>query len=218
MRSKKYDAFRWFKKTKVSFDSAILDVGCGNGKLIHRMRRDGFNNLLGADPYIAEDIRIAIGCFVVKKDISELEGAFDLVMLHHSFEHMAQPLRVLEKLHELVKPTGHALIRIPVAGCFAWRHYGVNWYQLDAPRHLHLHTDKSMRMLADKAGFEVADVEFDSTESQFLNSELYVRNLSLKDRKDNPFSQREVKKYRARAIELNRLGQGDQACFYLNRR
>ena len=173
---------------------------------------------MGVDPFISGDILLQNGISIVKKSLFELNGVFDLVMCHHSLEHMAQPLRVLDKMHELVKPKGYAIIRIPVADCLAWRQYGVNWYQLDAPRHLYLHTVKSMTLLSDEVGFEVVDIEYDSTESQFLNSELYSRNIPLKDREDNPFSRQEIEKYRAKAIELNHLMQGDQACFYLRSR
>lgn len=222
LRSKKYGWFHWFKKTKVRFDSAILDVGCGTGKLLNRMQRDGFKNLLGVDPFITEGIFYPNGVSVLKKEIFELEGQFDLVMSHHSFEHMAQPLRVLKKIHELVKPNRFALIRIPVAACFAWRHYGVNWFQLDAPRHLFLHTVKSITLLSEQAGFKMADIEFDSTENQFLHSELYARDIPLKDSarylkdpQSSIFSQKQITEYRAKAIELNNKMQGDQACFYL---
>ena len=225
LRSTKYGSFQWFKKTNVSFDAAILDIGCGTGKLINRMQRDGFKNLLGIDPFIKKSIFYQNGVSVLKKEIFELEGQFDLVMAHHSFEHMPQPLMVLKKIHELVKPDRFALIRIPVAACFAWRHYGINWYQLDAPRHLFLHTVKSITMLSEQAGFKMADIVFDSTENQFLHSELYLRNIALinsarylDDPQNRIFSDQQIEEYKARAVELNRQMQGDQACFYLCRR
>jgi SAM-dependent methyltransferase len=224
LRSGKYGSFSWLKKTKTSFDSAILDIGSGSGKLLNRMQRDGFQNLLGVDPFIKESLFYRNGVTVLKKDILELEGQFDLIMCHHSFEHMPQPLNVLKKFHDLAKPGKFVLIRIPVAACFAWRHYGVNWVALDAPRHLFLHTVKSIELLSEKAGLKVADIQFDSTENQFLHSELYLRNIPLKSRarylddtKDRLFSEKQIEEYRARAVELNEKMQGDQACFYLCR-
>lgn len=64
---KKYDSFKWFKKTKVQFDSSILDVGCGHGKLLNRMRRDGFQNLVGVDPFIKEDLIYPNGVRIFKR-------------------------------------------------------------------------------------------------------------------------------------------------------
>lgn len=224
LRLKKYGSFNWFKKSKINFHSYILDVGCGAGKLLLRMQRDGFINLTGIDPYIKNDITYRNGLKIFKKHIFELNGQYDLLMSHHSFEHMPQPLDVLNKFHELLKPTGYALIRIPVASSFAWRHYGVNWVGIDAPRHLFLHTLQSMHLLSKNAGFKMVDFEFDSTGHQFFASELYARNLSLNESSyylNDPqkalFSDEQMEAFEEKARELNAKDDGDQACFYLQK-
>lgn len=222
LRSDKYGSFSWFKKTKIKFDSAILDVGCGVGKLLIRMHRDGFSNLTGVDPFIKENIFYRNGIKILKKHIFDLEGCFDYIIANHSFEHMPEPLNVLKKFYELLKPDRYVLIRIPVAASYAWRHYGVNWVALDAPRHLFLHTVRSIRLLSKQAGFKVVDIEFDSTEFQFLGSEFYLRNIPLKDQSfylQNPqksiFSEKQIQEFKDNAIKLNEENDGDQACFYL---
>ena len=222
LRSNKYSSFKWFKKTNVKFDSSILDVGCGNGKLLNRMQRNGFHNLTGVDPFIKENLFYQNGVKVLKKEILELEGQFDLIMCHDSFEHMPQPLDVLKKFYELLKPNKFVLIKIPVASCFAWRHYGVNWFALDAPRHLFLHTIKSIKLLSKQARFKIVDIEFDSTENQFIYSELYLKDIPLvasskylHDSHRPIFSKQQIKAFKAKAEELNRKNDGDHACFYL---
>ncbi len=222
LRSRKYDSFRWFKKTKVNFDSPILDVGCGYGKLLNRMQRDGFRNLTGADLFIKDNIDYPNGVKILKKDVVELEGQFNLIISNHSFEHMPNPLKVLCKFFELLKHNNFVLMRIPVASSYAWRHYGVNWFALDAPRHLFLHTVKSIEILSKQAGFKLADVDFDSTESQFVYSELYQKGISFADmdkyRHDSQqqiFSEKQIEDFKAHAKELNRNDDGDQATFYL---
>lgn len=221
-RSKKYSSFSWFKKTKVKFDSSILDVGCGNGRLLNRMQRSGFHNLMGVDPFIKENVFYQNGVKILKKEIVNLEGQFDLIMCHDSFEHMPNPRDVLQKFYELLKPNKFVLIKIPVASSFAWRHYGVNWFALDAPRHLFLHTIKSIQLLSKQTGFKVSDIEFDSNESQFIYSELYLKNIPFIDSreylKDSPlpiFSQKQIEAFKAKAKELNKNNNGDHACFYL---
>ncbi len=224
VKSSKYGSFNWFKKTNINFDSAILDVGCGNGKLLNRMQRDGFRDLTGVDPFIEESLFYKNGVQVLKKNILDLDatGQFDLIMSHHSFEHMPQPLNVLKKFHALLKPQRFVLIRTPVAVSYAWRRYGVKWFALDAPRQLFLHKVASMELLSIQAGFKVANIEFDSTATQFLHSELYIKNIPFKDKKryledvQSPlFSKQQIEEFKARASKLNDTGQGDQACFYL---
>jgi len=138
-----------------------------------------------------------------------------LIMMHHSFEHMANPYEVLNHLSTLLKPSGFLLIRIPMADSFAYRKYGVNWYQLDAPRHFFLYTVKSMSLLAKQCGFEIDRIEYDSTEYQFINSEKYCRDISLHE--DYIVSSEYIKECRKSAHWLNKMKDGDQACFILRK-
>lgn len=214
--------YAWFNKTKTGFDSKILDAGCGAGNLLINLRKEGFTNLTGIDSFIKNEIHYENGVNVFKKGISELKGQFDLIMLNHSFEHMPEPLNALKELYRLLKSEGHILIRSPVAGSFAWREYGVNWVQLDAPRHFFLHTEKSINLLAEQTGFQVKDVVFDSTDFQFWGSEQYVKNIPYMDDRSyalNPgksiFTKKQINIFKSKALELNKKQDGDSACFYL---
>jgi 2-polyprenyl-3-methyl-5-hydroxy-6-metoxy-1,4-benzoquinol methylase len=218
------DHYTWLRRCKADFSSQILDVGCGMGKLLHCMSRDGFTDLMGVDPYIPDDLCYADRVKIIRGDIYQLDRQFDLIMLHHVFEHMAEPLRALKQLRRLLKPNRYLVIRTPVASSFAYRKYGANWAQLDPPRHLYVHTVKSMELLAQKTQLQISEVAFDSTEFQFLASEQYVRDIPLLDPRSfliNPaasiFSDEERAFYREQAQALNLAHDGDSACFYLFR-
>ena len=162
---------------------------------------------------------------ILKRGIEELEGEFDFVMLHHSFEHMPEPARALRALRRRVVPGGTVLVRIPVSDSLARRKYGVNWVQWDAPRHLYLHTAKSMRRLADDAGFDILEIAHDSSAQQFASSELYVRGVPYVEHGrykpgngPRAFSRGQWDAFEREAAELNRRGEGDSACFYLRPR
>lgn len=208
--------YRWLRRLRMTPHSRLLDVGCGTGWLLHLLYSEGFTSVLGIDPYVDRDLEFPNGVRVLKRQLEELEGSFDLVMLNHSFEHMVEPLRVLREVRRLVAPGRFALIRVPVADSWAWRHYGVRWVQLDAPRHLYLHTRRSIELLASRSGFELEHVECDSTELQFTGSEAYLRGLTLQQMlAHDPFTEAERQEFRRRAEELNQQNQGDQAAFYL---
>lgn len=206
---------------RMNLKSSILDVGCGRGHLLHELVSFGFSNLTGVDPFIERDINDN-GIRIWKKQLDALDQQFDFIMLHHSFEHMPEPLATLKQLRRLLKDEGHLLIRIPLAGSYAWRKYGINWMALDAPRHLHLHTLKSMKQLADQAGFKVQEVNFDAEGFGIAASEQYLKNIPLMAPESffvNPtqtiFSDEELESFRKQDEELNKTGEADCAGFYL---
>jgi SAM-dependent methyltransferase len=202
----------WFRTAGIRSGDSILDVGCGQGSLLVRLHREGFRRLTGVDPFIQHDLRYPGGVQVLKRDLAELEGSFDFVMSHHSFEHMPDPLGALKDVRRLLKRDRFTLVRIPVVAA-AWEEYGIDWVQLDAPRHLYLHTERSMALLAEMAGFEIRHVVYDSWEFQFWGSEQYRMDIPL--RESHQFTASQLSEFRARATELNQAGRGDQACFFL---
>jgi len=218
------EKLRCLNLLEVKKDSSILDVGCGSGALLYSLREIGIKNLLGVDPFNAKDIEYENGLIIKKKEIQDVEGKWNIVMFHHSFEHISDPARTLEAVSRLLTPNGCCVIRIPIASSYAWNHYRVNWVQLDAPRHFFLHSVESMNILAGQAGLDLCNVVHDSTSFQFWGSEQYINDIPLSDKRSysqNPqlsiFSKREISAFAKRANELNERKQGDQAIFYLKK-
>lgn len=216
----------WVRQAGLTaLNAPILDVGCGLGDRLRTLRREGFTNLTGVDPFIEKDINYSNGIRIRKSSLYDMKGNYDFITLHHSFEHMPEPKAVLEKLHTLLNAQRVALIRIPVSDSYAWRSYGVHWAQIDAPRHFHLHTVKSMRHLAEQTGFDIVNVAYDADDFQFWGSEQYKHDIPLHDERSymthpeqSMFTAEQINAYRAQARELNLSGEGDQACFYLKKR
>ena len=217
------NAIRSVSRLNLRKDVRLLDVGCGSGGLLSNVKRMGFKNLAGVDPFLASSTERE-GIPLLKKELSEIDGEFDVVMLHHAFEHMEDPAAVLKHLRRILSPDGIIILRIPLCDSYAWKHYGVNWHQLDAPRHLFLHTNKSMRILAEKADLVISEIIYDSTLLQFVVSEEYVRNIAQADKNsyiNDPlrsiFSLGDILAFRRQCHQLNRDKNGDSACFYLRK-
>jgi SAM-dependent methyltransferase len=210
-----YQAVSALKETQVGRQQSILDVGGGNGQYLHDLRSIGLTNLTGVDPYIEKDSEIS-GVRIIKAELDQLGEKFDVITLHHSFEHMARPLEVFRALKRNLKKGGKVIVRIPFAQSAAWREFGVNWVALDAPRHFFLHTEASIRLLATQVGFSVIQIKHESTMDQFLGSSQYQAGIPLTAR--NSYTTNHLrfisptKQYRGlrrKADELNRTGRGD---------
>ncbi len=230
-----HDKLPSLQHANVNLDSKILDVGCGAGHLLHSMKEAGFTNILGIDPFNEADIKYDNGLSIVKNSIHDLPkkssadddnaGDWDLIMFNHSYEHVYDQVEVLEKTWELLKSNGMCMLRIPTVTSWAWRHYSENWVQLDAPRHFFLHSIKSVHMLAEKTGFELEDVIYDSFAFQTWGSEQYKQDIALHeensyaiDPKKSPFSEEDIKSYTEHSKVLNKSKAGDQAAFYLKKK
>ncbi|MDH3382222.1 MAG: class I SAM-dependent methyltransferase [Flavobacteriaceae bacterium] len=205
-------------------ESSILDVGCGKGEALNHLKEIGFKNLLGIDPFNEYDITYENGLIIEKKILSEVNGKWDLIMFIHSFEHLMEQESVLKTVFSLLSEGGVCLIKVPISSSYAFKHYGVDWVQLDAPRHFFLHSIKSMEILTKKMGFKITKTSYESTSFQLWGSEQYKKGVLLTDensylvnKKKSIFSKREIKEFEKKAHELNEEGLGDEVAFYLQK-
>jgi SAM-dependent methyltransferase len=212
---------KWLRLAGCTPSARVLDVGCGNGRLLLKMAQGGMTDLVGIDPFVAENITYGNGVRIYKYQLSdcpdEWRGHFDLIMFHHSFEHMEEPVKRLLEARTLLAPGGSILIRVPVADSYAWRHYREHWFQIDAPRHFCLHTQKSMEHVCVDAGMEIYQVESVGELGQFTCSELYRQGIPMVNakRKGRDFRPSQLREFRRMTEKLNRLGDGDQSVFFI---
>ena len=216
------DTLAWLRQAGVDRDARVLEVGCGAGARLAAMRDWGFTRLTGIDPFVPADAPGIPGVTRRREALETHRGRYDFVMMHHVLEHLADPHRAMRALRDRLAPDGVALVRTPLADSEAFERYGVHWVQLDAPRHLHVHTRRSLRVLADAAGLRIERVACDSTAFQFWASERYRRGQPLVDRivataPVPDVSRRALRRMARRAARLNAAGRGDQAAVWLRR-
>lgn len=202
----------------------ILDVGCGKGILLKEFREIGYKNLYGVDPYNEREIDEDF-IKIYNKNLNEINDKFDVIMLHHSLEHIENQQEILQDIADKLKNDGKCLIRIPIFPSYIWEHYGENWMGLDPPRHFYLHSLKSINLLSAKVGLKVDKIIYDSNEFQFLGAEQFIKGIYWMDKnstfsswKNGVFSKKEVKKYIRKSKELNEKGQSDQIAMVLSKK
>ena len=206
-------------------DARIVDVGCGSGELLLALHSAGYTRLQGVDPFIAHDLDLGGGLRVHKAELNALPASsFDLVMFHHSLEHIVDEHAALRAAHRLLVPGGRCLVRIPTVSSHGWQHYGTDWCALDAPRHLVLHSRQSIAVLAERCGFRVCRITDDADAFQFWGSEQYRRGIPLMrsgchDITPAPgvFTAAQLRDMARRAEQLNREQAGDQIAVELLR-
>jgi ubiquinone/menaquinone biosynthesis C-methylase UbiE len=212
----------------LSKDDKILDVGCGAGTMLYSLKENGFDRVLGLDPFLEDTIHYSNGLTLLKMPIDELKDSdFDLIMLNNSFEHMDDPAGVLNSVRRLLASDGTIIINIPTVSSLAWETYKEKWIILGAPQHFYLHSIESMEYLAEKCGLILARTIYSSSahhstlpQEQFIN-----RNIL-------PFGKRSYKtsflnyilnihrviQCQKIAEELNVKNQGERCLFVLKRK
>jgi SAM-dependent methyltransferase len=202
--------------------ASFLDVGAGSGAHVLELRSANVD-AIGVDPFINEDIVVDGNIMVKKGSIKDIYKEFDVISFHHSFEHIPEQLATLIIAKEHLKPHGKILIRIPTTSSYAFEEYQENWCQLDAPRHLYLHSHQSIKVLAHQAGLIIDDLWCDSSEIQFIASEQYRSGISLLDPKSyivnkklSGWGKNTIAAFKKRALDANQALKGDQICVVLS--
>lgn len=165
--------------TRIIPGGRILDVGCGNGAFLHKMQAAGMDahgvefSPEGCKEAQRLGLKVTCGTLEAQHYPSTY---FDVITLNHVFEHVPDPLRTLRELKRILKPDGDIIIAVPNARSLAWRLFGRYWAQLDVPRHLSIHSPKTMRLAARKAGLKVDGIRYISFPFQFQGSLAYLLN------------------------------------------
>ncbi|MEX2213439.1 MAG: class I SAM-dependent methyltransferase [Phycisphaeraceae bacterium] len=217
----------YFDHTPIQrFDQPILDIGCGGGALLRRLHDALFTNLTGVDPFLAADIALSPTSHIHAKPLEFLTGrSFDFIMMNDSLEHMPDQIGTLKTVGRLLSADGVCVIKIPVVSDGPWKRYGVRWVELDAPRHLFLHSKRSMRLAAEKAGMEVFHTWNSGDYFPYIASELYLKDIPLYDdekkcyrNREAHFTPAELEQFRKWTNEDAARDESGHVDFYLRRK
>ena len=138
--------------------SRLLDVGCGSGELLARMRSLGWT-VEGVDfDERAVEMARKLGLNVRLGALNEQSyqaDSFDAIHLGHVIEHVFDPLELLSHCHDLLRPHGQLVILTPNSSSWGHLHFGKDWRGLEPPRHIHIFSVSNLTSLVQKAGFEI---------------------------------------------------------------
>lgn len=139
----------------------LLEVGSGSGGMLKRFQDLGWD-VQGVD-FDSQAVKSAQGKGV-KVNQGSLEeqdfpeSNFDAVVMSHLIEHVHDPISLLAASRRILKQGGKLTVVTPNNRSLWHRLFGSHWMSLDPPRHLHLFSPDSLRILAERAGFQRIEV------------------------------------------------------------
>lgn len=145
---------------------SILDIGCRTGDFLMHWPSD--RRRVGVE-LSAPSARIAQerGLEVAQSPIERFEPGvpFDVVTLYAVLEHLAQPLRMLERLPGLVAHSGVVGIMIPTHQSIKQRilsRRGRRWHMYNPPLHLSFLSHQRLDAVMEALGFRLLDRRYTS--------------------------------------------------------
>lgn len=130
----------------------VLDIGAGGGEFLNEAKKLGFE-VEGVEPSVGF-AGYAERTYGVKVHVAPLmkidfaDRKFDLVHSYHVFEHLRDPLASMRLVHSLLKPGGYFYCVVPD---MAEKRTPIGMFHF---AHVHGFTYETLRMMAEKAGFE----------------------------------------------------------------
>jgi 2-polyprenyl-3-methyl-5-hydroxy-6-metoxy-1,4-benzoquinol methylase len=135
----------------------LLEVGCGSGAFLNRMRSRGWY-VQGVE-VDAKAATVAEETFGVPVCVGSLEKAsypgasFDVVAMNHVIEHVHDPITLLKECYRILRPGGRLVVVTPNVRSLGHTRYGRDWRGLEPPRHFHLFAASTLETVARRALF-----------------------------------------------------------------
>lgn len=154
----------------------FLDLGCGAGSYLYRLREWGWNVYgVETNPAGVEQAR-SLGLTVHLGEVTEAnfpDSFFDVIRLHHVLEHISKPRAVFMEIRRILRASGIVEVTVPNTRSLNFRLFGADWYGLDIPRHVISYCPKALAFLCRDTGFEIIHLRCRSGPFGFVRSVKY---------------------------------------------
>jgi SAM-dependent methyltransferase len=152
----------------------MLDLGCGTGWILRRMRECGWETHgVEISREAAELGRKTYGLDIFAGTLSQAAfpaDYFDYVRSNHSFEHISCPGETLDEIHRILKNDGKLLIGVPNEESLNSRVFGRYWWYRGAPVHPITYSVITLSKMLSKHHFSVEKIAYNSDYAGILGS------------------------------------------------
>ena len=163
----------------------LLDIGCGNGQFLDRMRQLGWE-VVGVEP---DELAVSVareryGLEVFQGSLEEAkfpDRHFDAITMNHVIEHVPDPIGLLKECRRVLRPGGKLVVVTPNIKSVGRRMFNGAWLHWDPPRHLFLFSSQALRESAERAGLVIQDLWTTAKDAQWIwvTSSLIKRDGTL---------------------------------------
>lgn len=141
-------------------NAAILDYGCGVGRILSAAER--LSNSFGIEINSrSADIARSKGIQILKESelAGPMRGSLDAIILSDVYEHLVHPMQTLHLLAGCLKSQGRLIIATGNAEAFPMvPRFGEYWY-FQLPGHLQVLCPPHVNWIADQLGLQVSAIE-----------------------------------------------------------
>ncbi len=137
----------------------LLDVGCGGGRFLNRMKKRGWQ-VEGTD-FDEQATKKVTARYSIQTHVGDLPqcalpaNSFDVITMSQTIEHLYDPQSTLRECLRVLKPGGLLVMTTPNVNSLGASEFGPYWRGWEAPRHLHLFSVESLKKLSERAGFVI---------------------------------------------------------------
>jgi SAM-dependent methyltransferase len=163
-------------------DGFLLEIGCGRGEYLAKMRDLGWN-VRGVDvsqeaiDFARSHYQLDV-CVAGADNLPYDDAFFDVVFLKHVIEHLHEPIAAMQEICRVLKPNGRILITTPNTNSLGNKLFGRQWVHYDPPRHLMVYNLKSLSHLFNLTGVEMLTFNAPVTNSHSVFRQSFVTTFN----------------------------------------
>jgi SAM-dependent methyltransferase len=140
----------------------VFEFGAARGDDLYTFRDIGWD-VSGCEPSkkaceIARSRGIPLHCSTAE-DVNLKNDYYSCVLINNVFEHLHNPLLILEKSHSALVDNGVLLLILPNHDSLAAKLFGAAWPGYDAPRHLWGFSPTSLTRALKATGFKIETIQ-----------------------------------------------------------
>jgi SAM-dependent methyltransferase len=170
---------------KFSQPGKVLDIGCGSGEFLVKMRDLGWEtNGVEVSSAAAKLGNERFGLDIFTGSLLESsfpDNYFDYIRSNHSLEHIYNPNQTISEIHRILKPGGKVHIGVPNINSFNAKMFGEYWWYLGAPVHTFNYSVKTLTEMLEKHGFAANNIFYNSNRAGIIGSiQIYLNRNSDK--------------------------------------